>query len=429
VDVSLTQSQRQVQKLSPMMRQSLEILQMPTGELDAFIRKECAKNPTIEIEGGRKFSENSADAHREMLENVEGTISLEEHLLSQVPDWGDAEKRVLVEILKNIDGRGFFCGDLGKISNELALDLNLVESVYVELKALHPWGIGARDLRECLLAQLEHGDSGSVAAMAKTLVDKYFDDLQYGRVSFLVKKVKASAKEIVAAGKLIARLNFSPISGFSCGSDVTIISDIKIFKSGGEWLIKFNGDTLPAIRFSKSYREMLCTHSDENRETLLYLRRQAAAGKRLCDAINRRRTTLMVLAEVILKWQLDFFENGPKFMKPLRLKDASVESKLHISTISRAVRGKYIATPHGIYEMAKFFGGGLEGSVSQSAILERILEIAQSKKCGLSDAEIAKILGQRGINIARRTVAKYRKMVNIPNSRIAKQFSTFHGKD
>ncbi|MDR1432738.1 MAG: RNA polymerase factor sigma-54 [Puniceicoccales bacterium] len=418
MDFLLSQDQKQVQKLSPAMRQSLEILQMPTRELWELARKECAKNPTVELDDRRKIDRQRSDDHCAMLENIEDLVPLETHLLQQVPDWSDEKKKILLKLLEFISGRGFFEGDLQKIAKDLHADRRSVEGAYEGLKSLHPHGIGAVDLRECLLLQLEHGEKNSTTSMAKTLVEKHFDDLQSGKIEFLGKKLGVPAAKIIEAGKFIARLNFSPLSGFSTERDVEIIPDLKIFKSGSQWKIEFNAEQLPSLRFTKLYREIACNCDSVDRKTWAYLRKQARAARCFSEAIGRRRVTLVAIAEVILKHQIEFFELGPKFMRPLRLRDVAGEIGLHQSTISRAARGKYVETPHGLFEMAKFFDSGMRESVSQGAILERIREIVHSQRNGLTDSAIAEILGQRGIYIARRTVAKYRKILNLPNSRM-----------
>jgi RNA polymerase sigma-54 factor len=406
------------------MRQSLEILQMSPKELLTLIKKECAKNPTIEVEDrprdSRKFNAESSDIHREMLENIEGTASLEEHLLAQVPDWNDCERKILLKLLESINERGFFDGNLKKIAADLDTKFQRVEWVYEELKKLHPHGIGAKNLRECLLLQLNQNAGNKNLPLAKTLVEKFFGELQNGKIEFICKKLKLPLARVVETGKFIAKLNFSPISGFSNSRSVAIIPDLKIFKSDGQWLIEFNGDEIPIIRFSKLYREIACTNGNMDQEAWSFLRKQAKAGKCLCDAIDRRKLTLLEIAKIIVSHQVEFFEKGPKFMRPLRLKDVAEKTKLHTSTISRAVRGKYVHTPHGICEMSKFFDSGVSESISQSAILERIREIVHSGNGKLSDEMIVKILAQQEICIARRTVAKYRKMINIPNSRMFK---------
>ncbi|MDR1457232.1 MAG: RNA polymerase factor sigma-54 [Puniceicoccales bacterium] len=421
MDISLLQDQKQVQKLSPAMRQSLEILQMPTADLWELIKKECKKNPTIEIDDrqrdGRTFPKEKSDSHQEFLENIEETIPLKDHLLQQIPDWEEEEKAILLKLLEFITERGFFDGDLQGIANSLHVDIDRVKWVYDELKLLHPHGIGAKNLQECLLLQLDQITSGEHLGLAKTLVREYFDELQKGKIDFLSKKLHVSRKNVIAAGKIIARLNFSPTSGFSNERNVSIVPDLKICKLDGDWVIDFNADHIPLLRFSELYKKIVGGNCEKTPETWRYLKKQVRHGKQLCEAIDRRYTTLMGIAKVILECQIDFFERGPKFMKALRLIDVAKRINLHISTISRAVHGKYVHTPHGVFEMSKFFDAGGTEFVSQSAILERIREIIKSAKVPATDAKIVEILGRYNIHIARRTVAKYRKMINMPNSR------------
>jgi RNA polymerase sigma-54 factor len=403
------------------MRQSLEILQMPTADLWELIKKECKKNPTIEIDSRQRdrwdFSKEKSDSHQEFLENVEETISLKDHLLQQIPEWKEEKKAILLKLLEFITERGFFDGDLQDIAHSLSVDIGRVKWVYDELKLLHPYGIGAKNLQECLLLQLAQISSGEHLGLAKTLVGKYFEELQKGKIDFLSKKLHVSREKIIAAGKIITRLNFSPLSGFSNERNITIVPDLTICKLDGEWVINFNAAYVPRLRFSELYKKMVGDDCEKNPETWRYLKKQARHGQQLSEAMERRQTTLMDIAKVILERQIDFFERGPKFMKVLRLIDVARRINLHISTISRAVHGKYVHTPHGIFEMSKFFDAGGTESVSQSAILERMREIIKSEKTRTTDAKIAEILGRYNIHIARRTVAKYRRMMNMPNSR------------
>jgi RNA polymerase sigma-54 factor len=421
LDFLLSREQKQVQKLSPMMRQSLEILQMSAADLSKLIEEECAKNPIIEVEDRRRenlpLDRQRSDSHREFLENLEGTVSLEEHLLEQIPEWSGEDKKILLEILAFTDSRGFFNANPADVAKLLSVNLRRVEGVLEALKTLHPYGIGARDLRECLLLQLDRLDENPRIALAKIIVGKYFAALQSGKVDFLSKKLKVSREKIIEAGKLITRLNFLPASGFVNERSVAIIPDLKIFREGDEWVVDPNSDHVPSLRFSKLYREIGCRDTTTDDATWKYLKKQAKSGKRLCDAIHRRKLTLIEIAKFILAHQMDFFEKGPKFMKPLRLKDAARATGLHISTVSRAVREKYVDTPHGIFQMSKFFDRGVSDSISRSTIFEKIREIVEGKK--MTDDAIAKALTRQGVSISRRTVAKYRKMMYLPNSRMA----------
>jgi RNA polymerase sigma-54 factor len=406
------------------MRQSLEILRMPWRDLDELVKKECAKNPAIEVDerrGSAIYSNRGLrDVHREFLENIADETPLDEHLLLQVPDWPDGKKEILSKLLEFIDEMGFFDGDVREIAESLGANPGEVEWVYGELKSLHPHGIGAKNLRESLLLQLNQreidGEGRGVVELAKTILGEHFQDLQAGKIDSMCKKLHIPRVKVMEAGKLIARLNFSPISGFSNERNVTIIPDLRIFKSSGEWVVECNSDILPVIRFSDLYKNTIGSTSTADRKTLLYLRRQSKVGRFLRGAIERRRSTLLGIGGVILSRQLEFFECGAKYMKPLRLKDVAEETKLHISTISRAVHEKYVHTPHGVIPMAKFFDSGAPESVSKGAIMERIREILGSHGGKLSDEKIAKILKQSGINVARRTVTKYRDAMNIPSS-------------
>jgi RNA polymerase sigma-54 factor len=420
LDFSLSQNQKQLQKLSPAMRQSLDILQMSARDLRDAILRECAKNPTIEVDdfrdkpsGGREKS----DAHREFLENIAGEISLEEHILQQVPDWTREQRKILAAILECIDERGFFDGDPKAIAAKVRTTLANVQSLCVELKSLHPYGIGAKNLRECLLLQLQHFEENSTVATAKILLLEHFEELQIGNIDRLSERLHIARGKIMEAGKLIARLNFSPASGFSSERNVHIIADVKIFKRDGEWTVLLNSECIPTVRFTKMYRDTMSGAMEPNAETLQYLRKQAKFGRRLCDAIGKRQETLLAISRVILHRQMEFFENGTKFMAPLRLKDIASETGLHSSTISRAMRGKYVSTPHGTFPMSKFLDVALGGTVSRSTVLEKMREIISTGGEKYSDAEIAEILGRSSIKIARRTVTKYRKILHFPSSR------------
>lgn len=416
----LVHEQKQIQKLSQSMQQSLNVLQMSTKDLYAWVSRECVKNPTIEMHRVKcgALSREDSDVHQAMMENVAERQSLQDHLLGQVPDWTQERKDALLLLLSCLNDRGFLERDIHDVAKLLKMSIADTVSLRNDLMHLDPCGICAMSLKECLFVQLcDIDDGGDDIALAKKILDKYFDVLQSGNIDLLVKKLGVPRDDILRAGRRIMRMRFSPISGF-VNDAIVVVADVRICKHDDQWEIIFNDDALPDIRYSKLYREAAINADRYNSDDWKYLKQQATNGRKICESLTKRRETLLEITKVILDKQIDFFENGKQNLHALRLKDVAKILGLNVSTVCRAVQNKYVSTPYGTYPMSYFFdyGNNHMGIFSQTAIMQRIQDIITKNDVCLSDREIAECLIADGIVISRRTVAKYRQNIGIPSS-------------
>jgi RNA polymerase sigma-54 factor len=287
-----------------------------------------------------------------------------------------------------------------------------------ELKTLKPWGMGARDLREALLIQMRNISGIDAAKMSKAerVVAAHLDDLLRGSLKKIAKLESISLEDVKFAAELAVRLSFSPLSFFEGDAAPTIVPDIKFFKRDGEWVADVNDTYYPRLKFSETYKNLLAECPDN--EAIKYLKEQAKSARLLTDAISKRKATLRKIAQSILEHQAQFFEFGARWLKRLSMREIAEDISVSVSTVSRAIAGKYAETPHGTLELSKFLESGVN-DCSAAFIKGEIGELLGSKGY-LSDRKIADILNGHGIAVARRTISKYRRQLNLPNSRVRK---------
>lgn len=411
MSLSLSSEQRNIQKIGPAMLQSLNILQLDVAGIANLIVEESKRNPAIELVEP-KYSDG--DKKTAFLESIKDRPSIEQYLLEQVPDWSQENKDILLEILCNLDEDGFCKEDLKKIAIKLHVPPEEVASVSEELKNLRPYGLSSKNLKEALIVQTRNVVSDpKVRAEITEIIERHLDDILSGFFKKIAKKEHLDLREVERVGRFILRLNFSPLSYFRSENIVAVIPDVRIFKREDRWIVEVNDFYYPQIRFSKVYKD---SHFlDDTSKS--YLKDCAKRVRILTNAINKRNLTLYNISCSILEHQKRFFEFGPKWINSLSLKEVADELGMNISTISRAVADKYIDTPFGTKKMSAFFEQNIDG-VSATFIKNEIKNILKNKN--LSDQKVADILNLRGIRIARRTIAKYRKEENLPNSRIRK---------
>lgn len=418
MDLSLSSEQRNIQRISTVMIHSLNILRMNIVELNQLILQESKQNPAIELfEPPKGLRDLSYDKKSEFLESIQEAQSIESHILSQVPDWEQNKKDILLEILYNLDDNGFFKDDFRKIADKFHVSVDFINAVSDELKQLHPYGLSAKNLHEALIAQIENISTFDEIFKKNVIkiIKFHLHDILHGFFKKVAKAEHLSIDIVKEASKFISRLNFSPLSFFHSEDIVAIIPDLKIFKRDDTWLIEINEHDYPQIRFSKIYKE---AHSLD-KGAKKYMKECARRGKILSQAIYKRNMTLYKIAQVILDNQKQFFEFGPKWMKNLSLTEVARSIHVSVSTVSRAISGKYADTPFGIKKMSQFFESGVK-DYSSTFIKTEIKKIIQRSKTNLSDQKITDFLNSKGIVISRRTVTKYRQQENLPNSRIRK---------
>ena len=461
MDLQHNLSQSQV--LSPQMRQSLQVLQANSLELGQILQQALAVNPVLEIDHGdeqfeeaqvadaehdmetlseldddfrelqiteRKTSSTSSDdeAKREHLYNsIVAPETLQQHLLSQLalasaPDY---IKKVASILIGNIDDRGYFDSSLEEISISNEFNLHEAERAQATLQNFDPPGVAALNLKESLLIQLSR--RGLLGSLEYRIVDEQLDNLARKRIPEIARKLGASTEAVIEAAETITTLTPDPGADFDPTSNPHITPDIIVSKdANGEWEIQLTNGNIPDISISNAYKDLMASTGDSKARQ--YLRDQIRDGKILIRSISQRQETLYKLALQLLKRQPEFFEQGPKALKPMTMNDIAESIEVHPATISRAVAGKYIQTPHGLTDLRTFFTTGYTSDagkeISNTGIRETIQQLIaeENEQKPLSDSAIEKILKEKGIKVARRTIAKYRDQLNILPSHLRKQF-------
>lgn len=344
------------------------------------------------------------------------------------------------EIIGNIDEDGYLTTNLEDILKDLELFEHITipydkaEKLLKQIQHFEPLGIASRNLQECLLIQLEEKDANpKIKSIAKKIISDYFDDFTSKRYEALERNLKVTREELKEAINLIQHLNPKPGEGTLSNTDVQQITpDLIVEKIDNKFVVYLNDRNIPQLRINPEY-EMIVKKkykkikSGDEKEIKKFIKEKIDAAKWFIDAINQRKITLLRVMNLIVEKQRDFFEYGEKHLKPMIYKDIAEPLNLDISTISRVVNGKYVQSPVGIHELKYFFSEGLETengeAISNKNVKLRIKEIIENedKSKPLPDDEIAKILNQEGIKIARRTVAKYREQLGIPVAKLRRE--------
>ena len=463
---ALTQSLSQQQKLSPQMQQSLQVLQVPTLELRQLVQQEISENPVLEDESSdisleqqqeedaretdseiealtqldedwrdymqqlRRNSGSSSDqdARRQFLfDSLVEPITLQEHLMAQLSTADDPpETRELAEmIIGNIDDRGFLQIAIDEFSLTAGIPLAKLQAAKALIQSFDPVGVGSEDLRECLLTQLKR--LGKEFSLEYRIVSSHLDDLARKRYPQIAKKLSVTIEQVSGAAEMIATLNPKPGSAFSSTPDFYIVPDVTVEWGGTKWVPRLNEEHVPRLRISNTYKEIL-TSSTSDTNVRSYIRDKIRGGKFLIKSIHQRQETIQNIAQEIVDRQTEFMEHGKTHLRPMNMAQVAEEVGVHETTVSRAISGKYIATPHGMFEMKYFFTSGYETdsgeSMSNTSVKNSLADLVKNEdhKSPLSDQKLVEKLKEQGINIARRTVAKYREELNILPSHLRKSY-------
>jgi len=385
--------------------------------------KEYLDNYSNDWHGSAAMSADFDDEKRPTLEStLVRAQSLHDHLLWQLRmnELAAAEESATALLLGNMDKDGYLQLPIEDIAFQSGQDFDLVERALRRIQELDPPGVGARDLRECLLLQLRAlGQEGSVAAR---VVHEHLALLESKRYDKIAKELGVSVEEVVVAANQIATLEPKPGRNFGEGDIRYITPDVFVQKVGDEYVVTLNEEGLPRLRVSGYYRRVL--GGDEAVDAKRYIQEKMRAAAWLIKSIQQRQRTLFMVTSSIVKFQREFFDRGIAYLKPLVLKDVAMDIGMHESTVSRATANKYVHTPQGIFELKYFFTSSLRSGdgeeVSAESVKERIRSIilAEDQRQPLSDQHIAEMLAKENVDIARRTVAKYREMMNIlPSSK------------
>lgn len=477
--------QKLLQKLSPQQIQVIKLLEIPTLQLEQRIKKELEENPVLELESDspddnneNEIGDNEAekdvdndefsfdDYYDEEEDNIPA-YKLNANNYSKDDKYIDIpfsvgtsfieflheqlglatlseEKRQLAEyIIGNIDDDGYLRRDLLSISDDLAFNMNMevsedeLHEILMAVQEFDPPGVGARDLRECLLIQLNR-KKGDDYETARIIVKDFFEEFTKKHYSKIQGKLDLSDEALKYSIDQILKLNPKPGSSYSNPlnkSNQHIVPDFILENTDGELRLSLNQRNVPDLKINESYLAMLHTMSESQRnknknhkEALLFVKQKLDSAKWFIDAIQQRQTTLLLTMSEIIDFQYDYFQEGDETrLKPMILKDIAERTGLDISTISRVSNSKYIQTHFGIYPLKYFFSEGMQKDDGEEVSTREIKKILhecinnENKKKPLTDDKLAQILKEKSYNIARRTVAKYREQLGISVARLRKE--------
>ena len=442
----LSQKLEQKQKLAPRQVLQARLLQLNTINLEQTILKELELNPILEQVEPEEFEEKSMA--EEVLEEIDAPIedvytdessyyldqekadlpvpdrnTFIEKIIDQLKDLGftDLEKEIAEEILWNINERGYLDTDLILIADNFGLEEEDLEPILSVIQRMNPRGLASRNLKECLAIQLEDDKD----SLSYRIVTKYFDDFMHKRYDKIKIKLKCLSSELHNAVKKISKLNPRPGEGYADNFQV-IIPDLVVREDGDDWLITTNDGGVPELRISKTYENGI-----ENGEFIgkakTFVREKIDSANWFIEAVKQRRVTMVNVMRAIIKNQPEWFAGDMNHLSPLKLQDIAEEIGMDISTISRSTRGKFVDTPHGVFELKHYFTDAIElenGKVLGTFVIKKELQniiSSENKKIPFNDDTLVQLLKDKGYKLARRTVAKYRDQLGVPVARLRKE--------
>ena len=416
INTSINTSIRNELRLNSQTKLWLNTISIPAIELKEKIEKTIEENPFLEYDIKSNYSKNNLDINS-IIENTAANTkeSLFEHLKSQIEITFNNKNDIEIakQICSFINQDGYLTTPYGEIADILNINIKKVDEIAKVLKTFEPIGVAAKNISECLSTQLKYKENVDEKTKNKAIniVENYLNELSKKNYKYIASKLNISEKEILDALKLIQTLEPYPAREFDTTIVKYIIPELFIFKENNEWQVKTNETFIPLLKINKKYSKLL-KESNFNKD-LSDLKEKKDEAQNLINAVNERKKSLKRVGEGLLKLQIDFFENGKEFMKPLRLKDLAFEVGLSESTISRISNGKYLNTVWGTFSIKYFFSKKINGDLGSRAVKEIIKRIIENSDAKLSDEKIRLILKSEGIEIARRTVAKYRQSMNI----------------
>jgi RNA polymerase sigma-54 factor len=442
----------QTQKLimTPQLQQAIKLLQLSRADLAETIQQELAENPALEETADSKAEDrtddlsglyeylNPYDYAKTSLQREAGEYTdfetytsrretLTDHLLGQLlmASLTDEEQRIGSLIAGSLNKDGYLTASVDQISKMSDCAAEKVEHVLSLMQNFDPPGVCARDLKECLLLQIRQPHTEN--ALAGEIISNHLEQLAKKDYRSIAKALRVKLDDVISAVEFITALEPRPGRQFGDAPAEYIEPDIFVFKVKNEFVISLNNSGLPRLGISSLFRKAMKNGGGLTKETADFLREKLRSAKWLIDSIHERQKTVYRVMESILKYQREFFEHGISHLKPMVLRDVAGDIGLAESTVSRVTSNKYAHTPHGIFELKYFFTSHLKSNrgdpVSSTVVQEKIRKIisAENPRKPLSDDRIAKILRAAGIDIARRTVAKYREKLGILQSSRRKQ--------
>lgn len=415
INTSINTSIRNELKLNSQTKLWLNIISIPAIELKEKIEKAIEENPFLEYD--IKSNHNNLDINS-IIESTASNSkeSLFEHLKSQISIVFNNKKDIeLAELISTfINENGYLTISSEEIADILNISVKKADEIIKILKTLEPIGIAAKNISECLSTQLKNKENidKNIKNIAINIVENYLNELSKKDYKYISSKMNISEKSILEALKLIQTLEPYPAREFDTTTIKYIVPELFIFKENDKWQVKTNETFILPLKINKKYSKILKENNFNNN----ILKEKKLEAQNLISTVNERKKSLKRVGEGLLKLQIDFFENGKEFMKPLRLKDLALETNLSESTISRISNGKYLNTVWGTFSIKYFFSKNIKainGELGSRAVKEIIKRIIENSDAKLSDEKIRLILKSEGIEIARRTVAKYRQSMNI----------------
>ena len=374
-----------------------------------------------------RASSDDQEKRQFMFDSLVSPTSLQEDLLEQAREadltleqWPLAEN-----LIGNIDERGYLNINLDELALSSGVSVEKYLTVLAVIQTFDPPGVGARDLRECLMLQLERAKKQHT--LEYRIVNEFMDALGKRRLPEIAKGLNQSMEEIQEAMKRIAHLEPHPGREFLPDNDVYILPEVFVNKSGDDYVVTTNDEHIPRLRISNTYKDLMAQASSST-EVRNYIREKINAGKFLIKSLHQRQTTILNIAREIVKRQREFMDKGVAHLKPLTMAQVAEVVGVHETTVSRGVSGKYMDTPQGLFEMKYFFTSGFQTAagvnMSNTSVKDMIADIfkIENRSKPLSDQEVVKIMSDKGLVIARRTVAKYRSELNILPSTLRKVY-------
>ncbi|WP_238917946.1 RNA polymerase factor sigma-54 [Clostridium sp. YIM B02555] len=455
--MKMTQEQRMI--LTQNMQQSIKLLQMSLHDLREYIDNEYSENPVIEINeevnsqddvindemstrneyDAKKITEELySDNYRDRSETnysnedvsplnfIEKKMSLKEYLQEQLveTDIDQYTLSICKYIIESLDYRGYLEISTKELAEELTISEEIVEKALTVVQGLEPYGIGARNIQECLLIQsikLNIFDN-----IIEKMILNHLENIAENKYEAVGKALNISPREAQRYGDLIKRLEPKPSRGFYTGEEVNyIIPDAEVKNVDGEFFILMNESVLPRLMVNKTYKDVLQNNKDS--ETNAYVKEKINQALFLIKSIEQRKNTLYKVLECLVEKQREFFIHGKQHIKPLTLKEVAEKINVHESTVSRAVRDKYVLTSYGTIKIKDLFQSGMSSNNNEDMatikIKNEIKEIIneENKSKPLSDQAISSMLAEKNMNISRRTVAKYREELGIKSSSMRKR--------
>ena len=378
--------------------------------------------------GAQPYTSEDAEKRQHFFDSLVTETSLQEHLMRQadLADLSPEAYKATQYLVGSLDDRGFLTQTINDIALQTGLPLETVQQAAKVLKNFDPPGIGAQNLEECLLQQL--AAKGRTDSLASRIIRDYFQLLTRRRIPEIARKIGAHMDDVQIAIEEIGTLDPAPGRRFADDSNRVVVPDVTVEKDDDKWNIILNSDYIPRLRISNTYKEMIAkgTLSKAERD---YLRERMRSGKFLINSIEQRQQTIERITREILKVQQEFFEEGVSKLKPLTMTQIADVVGVHETTVSRAIANKFIQTPHGVFDFKFFFTPGYQNdsgaSVSNTSVKEMINDLiaGEDRSHPLSDQEIVAKLQNKGINIARRTVAKYREELGLLPSNLRRDYT------